>query len=257
MKITQFLIAVLILFTLSVTSTVFGAELKLAVGVVSVENIFSKIEEPFEKETGIKLVYDHKGLGANEVFEKVDKSQVDGGAVGGSFDVLMGLMKEKHYPVADPTIYKTKVIGGDRVIVVLNKSVKVKSLSANQLVDVFTGTAKSWKDVGGNDLPIKIGRTDKLVGTERFFRISALQGKEFTKDVKTLDDGSKLQEWLMATPGAIVIGPAGFENPKVNKPEQPDIKRPITFFTKGIPSENVQKLLRFIVENGDKYHIIR
>ena len=47
-----------------------------------------------------------------------------------------------------------KPIGRDALVFLVNPSNPVQSLTRDQLVDIYTGKAANWKDVGGEDLPI-------------------------------------------------------------------------------------------------------
>lgn len=63
---------------------------------------------------------------------------------------------------------------------VVNKDVAetVKSLTKQQLQDVFTAKVTNWKDVGGPDEPIVLVTRPTTSGTRALFTELALGGKE-------------------------------------------------------------------------------
>jgi len=62
--------------------------------------------------------------------------------------------KEKHYGLEYQPIAKVPVV------FYVNKSVKVKNLSAEQVVGVYSGRITNWKEVGGEDAPVRVVRRE-------------------------------------------------------------------------------------------------
>ncbi len=50
----------------------------------------------------------------------------------------------------------------DAVIFATGEGVKVKNVSTAQLIDIFSGKARSWADVGGNPAPIRVFIREKI-----------------------------------------------------------------------------------------------
>lgn len=80
---------------------------------------------------------------------------------------------------------------------VINKDIadKVKSLTKQQLTDIFTAKITNWKDVGGPDEPIVLVTRPSTSGTRALFKQYALDGAEETsnKSLETDDSGTLLQ----------------------------------------------------------------
>ena len=62
--------------------------------------------------------------------------------------------KEKHYGLEYQPIAKIPVV------FYVNKSVRVTNLSAEQVVGIYSGKIKNWKEVGGKDAPIRVVRRE-------------------------------------------------------------------------------------------------
>jgi len=72
---------------------------------------------------------------------------------------------------------------------------KVKSLTTQQLIDIFTAKTKNWKEVGGPDEAITLVTRPSTSGTRALFKSYALNGKEeaSNKSLETDDSGTLLQ----------------------------------------------------------------
>lgn len=58
--------------------------------------------------------------------------------------------------------WRTIKFAKDPIVVVVNQSNKVTNLTKTQLTDIFTGKVTNWKDVGGDDLEIKLAYQDEV-----------------------------------------------------------------------------------------------
>ena len=92
------------------------------------------------------------------------------------------------------------------VATIINKDIadKVKSLTSQQLQDVFTAKVTNWKDVGGPDEPIVLVTRPTTSGTRALFTELALAGQEeaSNKSLETDDSGTLIQS-VAQTKGAI------------------------------------------------------
>lgn len=97
--------------------------------------------------------------------------------------------------------HKVCVVG---VATIVNPGVTVKSLTKDQLVSIFTGKVKNWKEVGGNDQAIVIVNRPSTSGTRALFKKLALGGQEETVGTSLQQDDSGILEQTVAqTKGAI------------------------------------------------------
>ncbi|THF75521.1 phosphate ABC transporter substrate-binding protein [Cohnella fermenti] len=87
---------------------------------------------------------------------------------------------------------------------VVHKDVGVDNLTKQQLVDIFTGKATNWKDVGGADQAIVIVNRPSSSGTRATFEAFALGTKTEDLQGSIQEDSSGTVKKLVAeTPGAI------------------------------------------------------
>ena len=77
------------------------------------------------------------------------------------------------------------VIGAYSVAVIVNAASPLANLTAEQVRDVFAGTAQNWKDVGGPDAPVHLYVRDPISGTHLGFRELAMENKPYALGLKT------------------------------------------------------------------------
>ena len=229
-------------------------EIKVGGGSAPMENIFKKVEEPFEKATGIQLTLTSEG--PDQAFINVEKGTIDVAAAGLSFESWLDLMKQKGHEITNPKDYKYRVIGRDKIQVLTNKDVAaVKSLSKEQIKGIFTGKTTNWKEVGGPDLAIVVVFPTKMTGTNKMWQEKIMDGGEWAKaNRQEVTEAPELKKKVAETAGAVGAAPlAAQDQSSLHSPETPEVGRPITALTKGAPSANVQKLFDFIAGEGQKY----
>lgn len=78
---------------------------------------------------------------------------------------------------------------------VVNKDLGVDNLTTDQLIDIFTGKVKNWKEVGGPDEKVMLVTRPASSGTRALFKEFALNGEEeaSNKSLETDDSGTLLQ----------------------------------------------------------------
>lgn len=97
--------------------------------------------------------------------------------------------------------HKVCVIG---IAAVANPNVKATNLTKKQLIDIFTGKVKNWKEVGGDDLGIVIVNRPTSSGTRALFKKYALDGNEEAAGQALQEDNSGvLKTTVEQTSGAI------------------------------------------------------
>ncbi|MFA6016252.1 MAG: substrate-binding domain-containing protein [Gallionellaceae bacterium] len=234
-----------------VSVAAFSEEIRVGGGAAPIENIFKKIQTPFEKASGNKLVLNASG--PDQALIDLDQGKVDIATGGLNLEGFYELVAKKNYTLKNRDAFKARVIGRDRIQVYTHKQVNIKSLSKAELKDLFTGKIKNWKELKGPDLPIKIILGAKIPGTQKFFRENVMENQEFANGGATdASDAVDVQKKIANTPGAVGLGPISSDNESLNQPTIPVIGRPITAITKGIPSATVSKLFDFIRVEGEK-----
>jgi phosphate transport system substrate-binding protein len=64
----------------------------------------------------------------------------------------------------------------DGITIFLNESNKVQELTLKQLSDIYQAKVKNWKEVGGEDAPIKLYGRENSSGTYVFFKEEVIKG---------------------------------------------------------------------------------
>ena len=103
------------------------------------------------------------------------------------------------------------VIALDGLAVIVNKDIPLADLSRKQIADIFNGTSKRWKDVGGPDRPIAVVTRDEASGTRVAFTELVLQKEYDKKDPKagflkeaiTVESNGDMASRVGATPDTI------------------------------------------------------
>ena len=71
-----------------------------------------------------------------------------------------------------------KPIGRDALVFIVNENNPVKSLTRQQLKDIYAGKITNWKEVGGEDLAIVPFQRGEDSGSQTLFRKLLIQGSE-------------------------------------------------------------------------------
>ena len=71
-----------------------------------------------------------------------------------------------------------KPIGRDALVFIVNESNPVKSLTRQQLKNIYAGKITNWKDVGGEDLDIVAFQRSEDSGSQTLFKKLLIQGGE-------------------------------------------------------------------------------
>jgi len=73
----------------------------------------------------------------------------------------------------------------DGITIFLNESNKVKELTIKQLSDIYQAKITNWKQVGGDDAPIKLYGRENSSGTYAFFKDEVIKG-DYAASCQTL-----------------------------------------------------------------------
>lgn len=137
--------------------------------------------------------------------------QVNGGGSGTGLSEIAA----KKIDIGDSDIFASEKKGLDttglvdhQVAVVgmtaaINPKAGVKNLTTQQLIDVFMGKVKNWKEVGGNDVPVTVINRPQGSGTRATFVKYALKGNNPTDKGIAQDSSNTVAQMVEQTDGAI------------------------------------------------------
>lgn len=94
------------------------------------------------------------------------------------------------------------IVAIDGIAVVVDKNNKVKNLTKEQLVKIYTGQIKNWKEVGGANQKIVVIGREASSGTRGAFE-EILKIEEKCKYAQELNETGAVMAAVSATPGAI------------------------------------------------------
>ena len=88
--------------------------------------------------------------------------------------------------------------------VVVNKAVKVTSLTDQQIQDIFTGKVTNWNQVGGQDLAVQVIHRTASSGTRATFKSTIMNGVSENDSVGTTQDSNgSVEKAIASTDGSI------------------------------------------------------
>src|SRR6185503_8299172 len=106
-----------------------------------------------------------------------------------------------------PTEYKVAL---DGLSVYVHADNPIKELSLEQLMMIFTGKIKNWKDVGGSDSPITVYSRENSSGTYEFFKENVLKGKDFVSSAQTMPGTAAVLQAVAKDKNGIGYGGAAY-----------------------------------------------
>jgi phosphate transport system substrate-binding protein len=108
----------------------------------------------------------------------------------------------------------------DGVTIFLNESNKVTELTLQQLSDIYTGKITNWKDLGGNDAPIRLYGRENSSGTYTYFHDEVVKA-DYSPSTQSLPGTAAVVNAVKKDVNGIGYGGAayavGVKNAKVKK----------------------------------------
>jgi phosphate transport system substrate-binding protein len=257
---TLFGIAGLLIVLLLIPGAVSAEEKSLSIsGSTTVLPIAAAVAEAYmEKNPDIDVKVSGGGSGAG--ISAIGKKTVDIG------------MSSRDLKTEEKALYSKLVvtpIAKDGVAIIVNPANTVESLTIAQIKDIYTGTAKSWKDVGGSQAGLEIVGRDSASGTREFFFEKVMKKADFTPFMLEKNSNGAVQQLISQTPTA--IGYVGMDfsdrvkvlnlnvDGKMLKPSIESVKsgeyplsRELFFLTNGEPSGAAKDFIDYLMSTEGK-----
>jgi len=156
------------------------------------------------------------------------------------------------------------------MVPVVNKDVKVESLTLKQLRQIFSGQVKNWKQVGGQDLPITIINRADGSGTRSSFESDVMNGTPFVRSQEQ-DSSGMVRQIVYNTEGAISYLAMPYLNDTVKTVNVNGVKPTVEniqnnkwkiwsyehLYTNGKPTGMTKKFLDFIMTENIQKSVVR
>lgn len=155
---------------------------------------------------------------------------------------------------------KAHVIAMDAIVVIVHPSNPISGLSRDEIIKIFTGKIKNWKEVGGKDLKIIAVSRDSASGTFEAFSELALEKRRVRPDAIMQASNQGVVNFVAQTPGAIGYIGMGYISDKIKpikysgveatrenvlKNKYP-LSRPLFMYTQAEMKDEVKAFIDFI-----------
>jgi phosphate transport system substrate-binding protein len=140
------------------------------------------------------------------------------------------------------------VVAMDGIAIIVHPGNPLSNLTLGQIRGIYAGQTRSWKELGGPDMPIVVISRDTNSGTYEAFGAMVMQGEKIADRAEYVGSNGAIRERVMSTPTAIgYVGMAFMEGVKVLTVEgievNPEtvlartypISRPLFMYTNGRP----------------------
>ncbi|MGX7243283.1 phosphate ABC transporter substrate-binding protein PstS family protein [Enterococcus quebecensis] len=190
---------------------------------------------------------------------------VDGAVTIGNSDVFA---EEKSGIDASKLVdHRVAVVGMGPVV---NKDVGVKNISKQELVDIFTGKTKNWKELGGKDQEIAVINRPSGSGTRATFEKWGLDGATAVQSQEQ-DSSGTVRQIVSQTPGAISYLAFSYMDNSTTALSIDDVKPTEEnvadnswkiwsyehMYTKGQPDTDVQSFIDFILSDDVQQGVVK
>lgn len=223
-----------------------AVEIKVSGGGAACRGFFIPMIEPFKDVTGMDL--NVKPSTPVQGLIELNDGHIDIATSAVSFDSMVKGAARNGISI-DPSLFTVREVGVNKTLVFTHKSNKVKKLSKKQLQDIFSGKVTNWKQVGGADQEIVVVWGIATPGQNALFLKHIMEEVPLTKKLVEVSDYTSIRDYIAKEPAAIGIDPQGFKSPVTRCPESPLLTSPVIAVTKGKPSPEAEKLLKFVEEH--------
>ena len=155
-------------------------------------------------------------------------------------------------------------IAYDCIVPIVHPSNTVKSLTVNQLKEIYKGVVKNWRQLGGADSPVHVVSRDTSSGTYEVWENKVMNKEPVFPGVQLESSNDNVLKAVMTDPNAIGYIGLGYMQDSVKAVSVDSImgseattlngtypiSRPLFMFTRGWPSGDTLEFLNYVLEPG-------
>ncbi len=145
----------------------------------------------------------------------------------------------------------------DIIVPIVHKDNPVSALSFEQLKDLHTGKITNWKEVGGDDLPVRVVTSHEGSATKAVFQKKVMNKEAYVGGAVEVKSTRMEINEVSKYKGAIGAVSEGFHKQNAGKTKiaaSDSISRPLGLITVGAPNPAVQKVIDFYLSSeGQKF----
>lgn len=155
------------------------------------------------------------------------------------------------------------VVAKDGIAIIVNPKNPLVALTGNQASDIFSGAIKNWKELGGNDSPVRVISREDGSGTRHSFDKLVLKKKILTEDALFQNSNGTVREAVANDPSAVgyislsllsnAVKPLAYNNvmpsTKNIRNGSYSLVRPIFFLTNGGLRPEAKAFVDYILED--------
>jgi phosphate transport system substrate-binding protein len=210
-------------------------------GALTLSKFITEQQAAVETDSGLKM--EVIGNGSGRGLSDLASGQADIALLAGSLPgVASALNKEKPGSVNIDGLQGVSLFSV-KLLLVVNPAAGVKSVTAAQARDIFTGKVVNWKDVGGADQPVKVVLPVPGDGARVAAQEQLLNGVDFAANAIVRNSSKDIAPVIGQLPGSVSFlsekNVAGLGVLTCDK----ELQMPLLLVTKGEPAGDVKKIV--------------
>jgi phosphate transport system substrate-binding protein len=152
-------------------------------------------------------------------------------------------------------------IAKDAIAIIVHPTNPIKNLSLHQIRNVFSGTMKNWKELGGPNHPIDVVTREEGSGTRESFQKFVMGKEDISLGALVQDSNGAVRQVIASDPSAIGYMSLGLVNDQVRAVKisgvEPNLNnvhngkytlvRPFLFVFSGEPMGEAKSFLDFVL----------
>ena len=226
--------------------------LEVSGGLTFLKDILEPNAQTFKDKTGSTIKYAGVTTGVSVLLliEGKSKAAIALDSLEEATKQAVAFAKDQGTQLVVPNDLVYKQFASDKLVMIVNNQNPVSAISKAQFKDIAAGKITNWKQLGGQDMPIKVITGTPTTATRRYAERMLLDGQVFSKaaiEVRTTPEEVKRVSTDVGAIGFISSRFIGSPGSNIKSVAGPSASRPWGVVTIGKPSAEVQKLIDFLL----------